>query len=363
MITKRYLPPNLLLSFLKTLPSNIEQKVIGKSVEGQSIHLLQLGSGEKRIFMWSQMHGNESTSTKVIIDLLTQHSKEEITRLLKEVRLYIIPQLNPDGSQLYTRENKDMIDLNRDALALSAPESRILLDTFNHIRPHYCFNLHGQRTIYAAGKKGKSATLSFLAPSADEARTVTPARKEAMQLIAYMVENLQDSLSGQIGRYDDTFNPNCFGDSFSKENIPTLLFEAGHYPGDYQREKTRKFLYAALIIAINAIAFDKHLAIPVSNYFDIPENTVDFVDYIVAPVTIYHQGKRYTNQQLALQYREVLHNDTLYFQPYYHSFGTRLDLQAHSYIDASHLSKMKTINYNQDKIMDKEDLDELFSTF
>ena len=41
---------------------------------------------------------------------------------------------------------------------------------------------------------------------------------------------LKKFLPNQIGRYDDTFNPNCVGDQFQASGVPTVLFEAGHYP-------------------------------------------------------------------------------------------------------------------------------------
>jgi hypothetical protein len=43
-----------------------------------------------------------------------------------------------------------------------------------------------------------------------------------------------------IGRFDDSFNLNCIGD-FSSNGSSTLLFEAGHFEGDYQRE-IRKYI-------------------------------------------------------------------------------------------------------------------------
>ena len=47
----------------------IEQ--IGVSSEGRSINLLTIGSGKKKIFMWSQMHGDEPTATMGVLDMLS----------------------------------------------------------------------------------------------------------------------------------------------------------------------------------------------------------------------------------------------------------------------------------------------------
>ena len=46
---------------------------------------------------------------------------------------------------------------------------------------------------------------------------------------------LNNELPDGISRYNDVYNPNCVGDSFTSSGIPTILFEAGHYPDDYDR--------------------------------------------------------------------------------------------------------------------------------
>src|SRR5690606_8353795 len=42
---------------------------IGKSVESRSIYKLQFGTGEKKVMLWSQMHGDEPTATMALFDL------------------------------------------------------------------------------------------------------------------------------------------------------------------------------------------------------------------------------------------------------------------------------------------------------
>jgi hypothetical protein len=57
---------------------------------------------------------------------------------------------------------------------------------------------------------------------------------KAIDLIANINTVLQRYIPGQIGRFDDSFNLNCIGDTFQAMGVPTLLFEAGHFEGDYQ---------------------------------------------------------------------------------------------------------------------------------
>jgi len=113
------------------------------------IYKFQTGTGKIKILLWSQMHGNESTTTKALIDFLNllNGDSDLAKKLLEKFTFCCIPMLNPDGAKLYTRENANKVDLNRDSKDLSQPESRVLRETFEHFEPDFCFNLHDQRTI------------------------------------------------------------------------------------------------------------------------------------------------------------------------------------------------------------------------
>ena len=67
-IKDKYLPPKTLNKYLKDLEFFNKLNTVGQSVLGKPIYSLQIGNGETRILIWSQMHGNEPTSTKSLID-------------------------------------------------------------------------------------------------------------------------------------------------------------------------------------------------------------------------------------------------------------------------------------------------------
>ena len=247
-------------------------EMIGKSFEGRPIRSVVFGQGELRILIWSQMHGNESTGTKAIFDLLQffqfpgemEFLRDEIQ---KKCRILLLPLLNPDGAEQYTRVNKQNIDLNRDAVELQAPESRILRKQLLSFSPMYCFNLHDQRTVFSVGSQKEPATISFLAPSEEVRRTVTEGRKETMRVIVAMNNLLSQFIPGRIGRYTDEFYPTATGDNFQKEGYYTTLIESGHTEDDYQREITRKYTFYALLQGILSIANGLD-DIPFEKYFD-----------------------------------------------------------------------------------------------
>ena len=177
MISKnRYLSNQKWEQLLKALPYHLPTSVIGHSVLNQPIYAHRLGKGPKKVLLWSQMHGNESTTTRALLDLFDHLHSISGAPLLEGLTLLIIPQLNPDGAKLYTRNNYSDIDLNRDALNLSQPESLCLVNLYKKINPEFCFNLHGQKTTYSVGVSNKSAVVSYLAPSISDDNQINEAR-------------------------------------------------------------------------------------------------------------------------------------------------------------------------------------------
>lgn len=331
-LSHRYISLDHISPLLKKHENKFEIKEIGKSVLGQPINVVRIGNGNLKILMWSQMHGNESTTTKAVFDLcnlLADDESPDIKNILKSCTIAIIPVLNPDGAMAYTRLNANEVDLNRDAQDLTQPESRTLRLFFKEFKPNFCFNLHGQRTIFSAGKNNFPATVSFLAPAQDENCTVTANRKVAMEIIANMNTILQEQIPNQIGIYDDTFNINCVGDMFQSHNIPTILFEAGHYHEDYSREITRRYIFQSLLTAIHLIANTKIDGNGYQQYFDIPQNEKLFYDIIIRKASINSKI-----QDIAIQYQEKLIDDHIEFIPKIEKISDLKNFYGHREINA-----------------------------
>ncbi|MBT8375460.1 MAG: DUF2817 domain-containing protein, partial [Bacteroidia bacterium] len=116
---------------------SIKNETLGYSVNGNPIDCLSCGNGPVKVLMWSQMHGNESTTTKAIIDIFNTLVAEslECNHILEKLTIICVPILNPDGAVNYLRNNANDIDLNRDAINLSQPESVILRQLFDKVQP------------------------------------------------------------------------------------------------------------------------------------------------------------------------------------------------------------------------------------
>lgn len=261
---------------------NSETQIIGHSFLNYDIDCFRFGNGPIKILLWSQMHGDESTATAALLDLMslfTCNTQVNIpTNWRDRLTLYIVPMLNPDGAQIRTRENAQGIDINRDALALQTPEGQMLTKLVEELKPHYAFNLHDQHDYYRCGSNGQSATIAFLAPAFDEQKTVNSSRQLAMGLIAEMAKKCERLIPQGLARYDDEYSPRSFGDQIAAKGISTILIESGHYVGDERRQVARTLNVFVLLHAFSRICEQaqwddaKTLLSLEEKYWQIPEN-------------------------------------------------------------------------------------------
>ena len=309
--------------------------VVGSSFEERPIHRVDFGTGKNRILIWTQMHGNESTGTRAVMDLFrwVQQPGELVglrDQLLLQVAVTVLPILNPDGAWRYTRVNSQEIDLNRDVIDRKAPESRLLQEQLALVDPHYCFNLHDQRTIFSVGNPPQTATISFLAPSEDEERTVTEGRIRTMRVISGIFESLKELIPGRIGRYTDEFYPTATGDNFQRMGYSTILIESGHFQGDYSRLVSRKMTFMSLVEGmreiVRTVPSDHH------RYFDIPNNEKRYLDAIVKDVLLGQE-----KSDLGIFLKEELCEDKVCFRPTLEKFEDLSSYSADRVLDGSHL--------------------------
>ncbi|WP_185872209.1 M14 family zinc carboxypeptidase [Blattabacterium cuenoti] len=269
---------------------------IGLSIEKRKIFQIQWGVGKIKIFIWSQMHGNETTGTKSMFDIFHFFSKQKDHDLVqffrKNLTIFYIPMLNPDGSEKFQRRNAINIDLNRDAIRLQSPEIKILFQQIYKYKPHILFNLHDQRSIYNVGDKYfNPAILSFLSPSVSVKKDINffSSRKKSMAIIYFITKEIQKVLPniGSIGRFSDNFYPTATGDTLQKGGYPCVLFEAGNYPKDNQKEKIRKYNFLSIIAGFYFISYQKdNLEKNYKFYFSIPENKNILLDKIYRKIQI-----------------------------------------------------------------------------
>ena len=285
-----------LIGILKNDPRFTVAKV-GASIEGRDLTLISIGSGPTDVFLWSQMHGNEPTATQAIFDILNFFKSDAFTsekeEILNNLTIHFLPMLNPDGAELFKRHNTLGIDINRDALRLQSPEGQTLKRVRDSLEADFGFNLHDQSTYYNAERTEKPATISYLAPAYNYEKEINESRGNAMKVIVFMNNIIQKYAPGQVGRYNDDFEPRAFGDNIQKWGTSTILIESGGYPNDVEKQEIRKLNYVSVLSAIYTIAKENYKDISLSEYEKIPENDRKLFDLKILGATYQLLGKSY----------------------------------------------------------------------
>ncbi|MDI6802852.1 MAG: M14 family zinc carboxypeptidase [Bacteroidota bacterium] len=297
-------------NIIRQAPKIFDLKEIGKSFEGRPIRLIKVGSGDIKILLWSQMHGDESTATMAIADIFNYFAKfsdrQGVQELLSKLSLLFIPLLNPDGAARYQRRTAQCIDINRDAVALVTPEARLLKEIQNEYQPDYGFNLHDQELSTVKGTREISA-IAFLAPAMDEEKSDNKVRLRAKKLAAFLTEKMMEIIPGKITRYDDGYEPRAFGDSIQTWGTSTVLIESGHSIGDPEKFFIRKLNTVGLLSAFYAIVSGTYTNADISLYEKLPGNSERAYDLIIRNVLIRYQNGQTTPADLGISYQVDTH--------------------------------------------------------
>ncbi len=265
---------------------------LGASLEGRSISLVRAGKGAKRVLLWSQMHGDETTGTLALCDILNflaenARDRSWVRAMLDEITIAAIPMLNPDGAEAVRRENAAHVDLNRDAQATATPEARILRETHRALRPAFAFNLHDQ-DLHSVGTTKKIAAIALLAPPPDEKRSRPISRLRAMRTCALMARAMHQFIEGHVATYDDAYESRAFGDRMQSWGPSTILLEAGHWPRDPEKAFIRKLNTVALLVALHAIATGAYQDVELEQYHALKQNGSLAFDLVVRKVRLEH---------------------------------------------------------------------------
>ncbi|WP_185877879.1 M14 family zinc carboxypeptidase [Blattabacterium cuenoti] len=269
-------------------------KTVGYSINNRKIFKIKFGYGKIKIFIWSQMHGNETTGTKSMMDILNFLFKKKdhgtIKFLSKKITILFIPMLNPDGSEFFQRRNAINIDLNRDAIKLISPEIKILFKEIKKENPNILFNLHDQKSVYNVNnKKFNPAILSFLSPlSSSYKKNISFERMKSMGIIYEITKEIKNFIPSiaSIGRYSDKYYPNATGDCLQKMGYSCILIEAGNYPEDNKKNLVRKYHTLSMIFSFYLISFKKNIEKNYKYYLYIRKNRKVLLDKVYRNIKI-----------------------------------------------------------------------------
>ncbi|MGA3243199.1 MAG: M14 family zinc carboxypeptidase [Bacteroidota bacterium] len=146
-----------LQAFLKNIGSTpfVQVEPLTKSRTGRTLSVAKVSlsktfgqdPGKLRVLLFGQQHGDEHTGKEALSMLLAKFASGELKDVLQNVDVLIVPQMNPDGGELYQRRTSDSVDLNRNHVLLTSPETRALHDLFYRWMPHVTLDLHEYGTL------------------------------------------------------------------------------------------------------------------------------------------------------------------------------------------------------------------------
>jgi hypothetical protein len=137
------------VSLLDKYSGLIKAGVIGQSVQGRNLYGLMFSSSKFgkdeskiKVLIFAQQHGNEQSGKEGALLLAQELLKPENRYLFDKIDLLLVPQVNPDGSEVNERRNTNEADLNRNHLILTEPETRALHGIFDNYLFEVTLDVH-----------------------------------------------------------------------------------------------------------------------------------------------------------------------------------------------------------------------------
>lgn len=123
-------------------PVHVSQEAT--TTKGRSVYLVHLSRTDHpawKILLYAQQHGDEISGKDALLYLIRDIS-EKPELLPRDVDVWILPMMNPDGAEAGTRVNGAGADLNRDHMTLEQPETIALHKIARRVLPDVAVDCH-----------------------------------------------------------------------------------------------------------------------------------------------------------------------------------------------------------------------------
>lgn len=129
--------------------------VLGSSVLGSPINALLLSKpapterpARLRLMLVGSQHGaSEPAGCDALLGIACELVRGNLGSVLADLEILIVPNANPDGRDLDRSANANKVNLNRDFLLLSQPESRALNDALIRFAPDVVLDVHESASL------------------------------------------------------------------------------------------------------------------------------------------------------------------------------------------------------------------------
>lgn len=271
-------------SILQTLHREHSDRVTllkaGSSMEGRTLWAARLGTGPARILVWARQHGDEPICSAAALNalsyLLRRPDDPAARAILDGSTILLLPLMNPDGAQRFTRRNAQGIDVNRDARQSMTLEGQTLRRLKDEFSPSIAFNLHDMKPRKSTSSEHELVVLAVQAGPFDEWGGDNEVRRQGKRLCACMAQAAGAFAHGHITRYDAPYMPRAFGDSMMRWGVACCLIESGGWHGPGAQAFVERLHWLALLAGLHAAATGAEASANAAYYDALPLDTGPF---------------------------------------------------------------------------------------
>lgn len=214
---------------------------VGSSLAGNPLYKAEVGSGERKVMIITQQHGDEPLGTEASLYLLEFLAGDSALAqsIREEVTVTVMPRVNPDGFARWERQesgeqgvldprrNEANVDLNRSYDPdegfdeSQAPEAAAVLEVLDAFQPDLLLDYHHQNNY--RNDEGSLDTMSIQWPTnPDVDPSVSETGQQAAVAIANSLENFDHD---QLTLFPGSENPAIARNGLALDGTPTLLIE------------------------------------------------------------------------------------------------------------------------------------------
>ncbi len=134
----------------------VSHRTLGLTLDGRSVDCLDLGEGDRQVWLYCRQHPGESMAewwAEGALEMLCDGADPVARKLRQLCRFHIVPNCNPDGSvRGHLRTNAAGVNLNREWDTPSAersPEVLAIRNAMDETGVHFAMDVHGDEAIAA----------------------------------------------------------------------------------------------------------------------------------------------------------------------------------------------------------------------
>ncbi len=173
------------------LSEGVSHRTLGHSLDGRAIDCLDLGEGEKHVWLYARQHPGESMAEwwmEGALEMLCDQADPIARKLRQLCSFHVVPNCNPDGSfRGHLRTNAVGTNLNREwdnPTAERSPEVLAIRNAMDATGVDFAMDVHGDEAIpanFLAGFEGIPSWTDELGASYERYRQILKRRTPDFQ--------------------------------------------------------------------------------------------------------------------------------------------------------------------------------------